>query len=82
MEVRVANEVTAIHREEKCISVKNLKTGEEYKESYDNLVLSPGAEPVKPPIPGINSPGIFTLRNVPDTDAIKSYIEEKNPDGP
>jgi NADPH-dependent 2,4-dienoyl-CoA reductase/sulfur reductase-like enzyme/peroxiredoxin family protein/rhodanese-related sulfurtransferase/TusA-related sulfurtransferase len=59
--------------------VKNLRTGEVYTENYDKLVLSPGAEPVKPPLPGINQEGIFTLRNVPDTDKIKKYIEEHKP---
>ena len=79
MEVRVEHEVTAVNRKTKTIQVKNLTTGEDYTESYDKLVLSPGAEPVRPPIPGINLPGIYTLRNVPDTDAIKSFIENENP---
>lgn len=79
MEVRVLNEVISINRELKTVTVKNLAKGEEYEESYDKLVLSPGAEPIRPPIPGINLPGIYTLRNVPDTDAIKSFIEEKKP---
>jgi len=61
------------------VTVKKIRTGETYTEYYDKLVLSPGAEPVKPPIPGIQSEGIFTLRNVPDTDKIKQYIEEKKP---
>jgi len=50
-------------------------TGQEYQESYDKLVLSPGAEPIRPPLNGINLPGIYTLRNVSDTDYIKSYVE-------
>jgi NADPH-dependent 2,4-dienoyl-CoA reductase/sulfur reductase-like enzyme/peroxiredoxin family protein/rhodanese-related sulfurtransferase/TusA-related sulfurtransferase len=79
MEVRNLSEVTAIDRVEKKVEVKNLRTGEVYFESYDKLVLSPGAEPVKPPLPGINQEGIFTLRNVPDTDKIKQYIEEHKP---
>jgi len=79
MEVRTGNEVTGISRETREIRVKNLATGEEYSESYDKLILSPGAEPIRPPLPGINLPGIFTLRNVPDTDAIKKYIESANP---
>jgi NADPH-dependent 2,4-dienoyl-CoA reductase/sulfur reductase-like enzyme/peroxiredoxin family protein/rhodanese-related sulfurtransferase/TusA-related sulfurtransferase len=54
----------------------NLKTGEEYSESYDKLLLSPGAEPVKPPIPGIEDEAILTLRNVPDTDRIKDYLKD------
>lgn len=79
MEVRVLNEVLSIDKVKKSVTVKNLATGEEYEESYDKLVLSPGAEPIRPPIPGINLPGIYTLRNVPDTDSIKSYIEDKKP---
>lgn len=79
MEVRVSNEVLNINRSKKSVTVKKLVTGEEYEETYDKLILSPGAEPIRPPIPGINLPGIYTLRNVPDTDAIKSYIEEKKP---
>ncbi|AHC14219.1 FAD-dependent oxidoreductase [Salinispira pacifica] len=79
IDVRIRSEVTSIDPESKHISVKNLETGEEYRESYDKLVLSPGAEPVKPPIPGIQSEGIFTLRSVPETDAIKTFVEEHNP---
>ncbi|HOQ80007.1 MAG TPA: CoA-disulfide reductase [Candidatus Cloacimonadota bacterium] len=78
VDVRVFSEVTKINREQKKVLVKNLKTGEEYEESYDKLVLSPGAEPIKPPLPGIDQKGIFTLRNVPDTDKIKSYINEND----
>jgi len=58
------------------VKVVNLKTGEEYSESYDKLLLSPGAEPVKPPIPGIEDEAILTLRNVPDTDRIKDYLKD------
>ena len=79
LEVRNLSEVTAIDREKKELIVKDLRTGGIYKEAYDKLVLSPGAEPVRPPLPGINQEGIFTLRNVPDTDHIKQYIEEKQP---
>lgn len=80
MDIRVFSEVTKINPEEKKITVKNLKTNEEYEESYDNLILSPGASPIKPPIPGINeAKTLFTLRNIPDTDAIKSYVDEKMP---
>jgi NADPH-dependent 2,4-dienoyl-CoA reductase/sulfur reductase-like enzyme/rhodanese-related sulfurtransferase len=59
------------------VEVSDLKRGASYQESYDKLVLSPGAEPIRPPIPGIDLEGIFTVRNVPDTDRIKSYIEER-----
>lgn len=74
IDVRVRSEVTAIDPDKKMVAVKNLVTGEEYTESFDKLVLSPGAEPVRPPLPGILEPGIFTLRNVGDTDKIKNYV--------
>jgi len=79
IDVRVSHEAIAIDREKKHVLVRDLTTGKEYPESYDKLVLSPGAEPVKPPIPGIDMPGIFTLRNVPDTDSIKDFIEKRKP---
>ncbi|MBN1144402.1 MAG: FAD-dependent oxidoreductase [Bacteroidales bacterium] len=79
LEVRILSEVISINRGAKEVTVKDLRTGNEYNEHYDKLILSPGAEPVKPPLPGINQEGIFTLRNVPDTDKIKKYITEKNP---
>jgi NADPH-dependent 2,4-dienoyl-CoA reductase/sulfur reductase-like enzyme/peroxiredoxin family protein/rhodanese-related sulfurtransferase/TusA-related sulfurtransferase len=79
LEVRILQEVLSINRAEKSVLVKNLRTGETYAEGYDKLVLSPGAEPVRPPLPGIHQKGIFTLRNVPDTDRIKEYIETNHP---
>lgn len=79
VDVRVDSEVIFIDRENKYVEVKKVKTGETYKESYDTLVLSTGSSPIKPPIEGISSPGIFTLWTVPDTDEIKKYIREKNP---
>jgi NADPH-dependent 2,4-dienoyl-CoA reductase/sulfur reductase-like enzyme/peroxiredoxin family protein/rhodanese-related sulfurtransferase/TusA-related sulfurtransferase len=79
LEVRNLSEVTSINRDKKTVIVKDLKTGKEYEESYDKLVLSPGAEPVKPPLPGINQEGIFTMRNVPDTDRIKQFIQTIKP---
>ena len=79
VDVRVQNEVLKINRKEKSVEVKNLKTGEVFTETYDKLVVSPGAEPVKPPIPGINDDKIFTLRNVKDTDIIKEYIDKISP---
>lgn len=75
VDVRVLNEVISIIPESKTVNVKDLRTGKEYSESYDKLVLSPGAEPVRPNLPGIDSEGIFTMRNVADTDKIKSYID-------
>ncbi|MDP4277813.1 MAG: CoA-disulfide reductase [Bacteroidota bacterium] len=79
LEVRTFSEVLSINRDKKEVTVKQLKKGETYTEHYDKLVLSPGAEPIRPPLPGINQEGIFTLRSVTDTDRIKQYIEEKKP---
>lgn len=75
IDVRISTEVIAIDPLQKLVSAKNLLTGEEYQESYDKLVLSPGAEPIRPPLNGINLPGIYTLRNVADTDYIKSFVQ-------
>ncbi|WP_230399545.1 CoA-disulfide reductase [Novisyntrophococcus fermenticellae] len=77
IDVRVSSEVIKILPEEKKIKVKNIKTGEIYEETYDNLVLATGSSPIKPPIPGIDADNIFTLWNIPDTDHIKAYIAEK-----
>lgn len=77
MDVRVENEVLSIHPEQKRITVRKAD-GSTYEETYDKLLLSPGANPVRPPLGGIDSEGIFTLRNVEDTDYIKAYIQEKN----
>lgn len=79
IDVRVNNEAVRISPEEKTVTVKNLKSGEIYTESYDNLILSPGAEPIKPNIEGIDSNTVFTLRNIPDTLKIKEYIEKSKP---
>lgn len=76
IDVRVQNEVVAIHPETKTLVIRKAD-GQEYEETYDKLLLSPGANPVKPPLEGINSEGIFTLRNVEDTDRIKAYITDK-----
>ena len=79
VDVRIESEVISINRENKTVDVKNLKTGEIYTERYDVLIISTGSSPLKPPIEGIDSPGIFTLWTVPDTDKIKKFINEKNP---
>lgn len=73
IDVRVENEVTAIDTAKKTVSVRR-GDGSEYVESYDRLLLSPGSSPVRPPLPGIDLDGIFTLRNVDDTDHIKQYL--------
>ena len=70
LDVRIFTEVLSIYTDEKKVSVKNLQTGEIYLESYDKLLLSPGAEPIKPPFEGIDSDKIYTLRNIPDMDKI------------
>lgn len=79
IDVRINSEAIKIEPSFKKITVKNLRTGECYEENYDNLVLSPGAEPFRPDIDGIDSPTVFTLRNIPDTMRIKEYIETKKP---
>jgi len=77
IDVRTLTEVISINRTTKTISAKNQTTGEVYEETYDKLVLSPGAEPIRPPLPGIGGKGIFTLRNVADTDYIKAYVQQE-----
>ncbi|MBL4953716.1 CoA-disulfide reductase [Neobacillus sp. OS1-32] len=80
LDIRNLTEVTKINREKKTIEAKNLRTGQIYEEAYDKLVLSPGASPIKPPIPGIEAAeSLFTLRNIPDTDKIKSFVDSKKP---
>jgi len=78
IDVRTMTEVTAINTSSKTVTALNHATGKEYEESYDKLVLSPGAEPIRPPLPGISLEGIFTLRNVNDTDYIKAFVQQKN----
>ena len=74
IDVRVNSEVTRIEADKKLVHVRT-SDGREYTESYDKLLLSPGASPVRPPLPGIDSEGIFTLRTVADTDRIKNYMQ-------
>lgn len=78
VDVRVLSEVKRIDPDGKSVTVNSLADGRTYQEKYDKLILSPGAEPVKPPLPGIESEGIFTLRNVTDTDRIKAYVTGHN----
>lgn len=80
IDIRNFSEVIKIDRDQKIVTIKNHKTNEFYEETYDSLVLSPGASPLKPPIPGINDcNNLFTLRNIPDTDKIKFFIDENKP---
>lgn len=75
VDVRTSQEVVSIDRKAKTVEVRKAD-GSSYTETYDKLLLSPGASPVKPPLPGIDSEGIFTLRNVNDTDRIKAYLTQ------
>ena len=77
--MKVRHEVTAIHPEKKTVSVKNLETGTVFEESYDKLLLSPGAKPVWPNLPGMDSDKLFTLRTVEDTLRIKEFIDRNKP---
>lgn len=78
IDVRIKSEVMAIDTVRKYVTVKDLKTGAQYEEAYDKLVISTGARPVKPPISGIENENIFSLRNVPDMDRIKSFVTGKS----
>lgn len=79
IDVRIFSEVVGINVKEKAVEIKNNITGEKYWESYDKLILSPGAEPIKPPLEGIDLENIFHLRNIPDSDRIKKIVDERNP---
>lgn len=77
--MKVHHEVTAIHPDQKTLTVKNLETGAVFEESYDKLLLSPGAKPVIPDLPGIDSSKLFTLRTVEDTYRIKAFVDQNKP---
>jgi NADPH-dependent 2,4-dienoyl-CoA reductase/sulfur reductase-like enzyme/rhodanese-related sulfurtransferase len=77
--MKVRHEVTGIHPERKTVSVKNLETGEEFEEGYDKLILSPGAKPTQPRLPGTGISKLFTLRTVEDTLRIKEHIDRHHP---
>ncbi|MEY8261077.1 FAD-dependent oxidoreductase [Oscillospiraceae bacterium 50-60] len=79
VDMRVRHEVTAIHPDKKAVSVKVLETGEEFEEHYDKLILSPGASPTQPRLPGVGIEKVFTLRTVEDTFRIKDYINAHHP---
>ena len=76
IDARVLHEAVSINKKEKKVQIKNLQTGNIYEENYDKLVLSTGAEPVRPALTGMDNEGIFTLRNVSDTDKIKEYVKQ------
>ena len=79
IDVRPCTEARRIDPEKKDVELYDFAAQKTYMESYDELVLSPGATPIRPPIEGIDDPRIFTLRNIPDTDAIKHFVDEKKP---
>lgn len=79
IDMKVRHEVTSIHPDRKTVSVKNLETGAEFEEEYDKLILSPGAKPTQPRIPGVGIDKLFTLRTVEDTLRIKEYINGNRP---
>lgn len=75
LDVRIRTSVEAIDREGKRVRARDLATGREYDETYDKLILSPGAAPVRPPLPGLDLPGVCTLRNLADVDGIKAFVD-------
>lgn len=80
LDIRNLTKVTSINRKEQTVTVQKVATGEEYTESFDQLILSPGARPIVPPIPGLNDTNnVFTLRNIPDTDKIKAWVDDESP---
>ena len=79
VDMRVRHEVTAIHPEKKAVTVRNLDTGEEFEERYDKLLLSPGARPTQPPLPGVACDRLFTLRTVEDTFRIREFVTRQRP---
>ncbi len=79
IDIRIRSEVVKINGQDKNVEVKNLETGETYTETYDKLVLCPGATPKVPNLPGIQKKNVFLVRNVPDSDVIKEYIQIKEP---
>ncbi len=79
IDVRINSEVTKLFPDKKEVEVFNSKDGTTYTETYDKLILSPGAEPIRPPLPGIDSDRVFTLRNIPDTYKIKDFVDSMQP---
>src|SRR6516165_7606568 len=76
LDVRVRSSVEAIDRAAKKLRVRDLASGRVYEETYDKLILAPGAAPLRPPLPGIDLPGVFTLRNLQDVDRIKDRMDQ------
>lgn len=76
IDARIHQEVSKINRDEKTVVVKDLQTGETYEESYDKLVLSPGAKPIRPNLEGVDKPHVFTVRNVTDVEQIQSFVQQ------
>jgi NADPH-dependent 2,4-dienoyl-CoA reductase/sulfur reductase-like enzyme/rhodanese-related sulfurtransferase len=79
IDVRIFSEVISIDTDRKELEVKDLRTGTSYRESYDKLILSPGAVPIKPAIAGLDADNVFTMRNIPDTYAIKDFVDNHKP---
>lgn len=79
VDVRPRHEVLRIDRQARKVTVRNLASGEEFEDAYDALVLSPGAEPVRPPLEGVDSPNVYSLRSLADMDAIKKVVDEQSP---
>lgn len=80
LDIRYLNEAVSINPDTKTVTIKKLLSGEVYEEAYDKLLLSPGARPIIPPIPGLNeNHTLFTLRNIPDTDKIKKFVDSQHP---
>jgi len=77
IEARVKHEALSIDTKKKTVNIRDLSNGREYMENYDKLVLSPGASPIIPPVPGADLPGVFTLRSIPDMDRINDFVTEK-----
>lgn len=80
IDIRTFTEVVSINRKDREVEVRNIVTGETSRERYDKIILSPGAEPARPPIEGIDLPNIFSVRNIPDSDQIKKIVDEKQPE--
>ncbi len=79
LDIRINSEVISIDREKHLVTVLDHKSGNEYSENYDKLILSPGAEPKRPPLEGLDLPEIFTLRNIPDTYKIREFVDNNSP---